>query len=142
MTSTRSKAEHKQAPITYDGEVIFSVDKKLQKLIQHFVDNSIETINSCEDDIVGTCWIEFELRDWIGITESAFREEPHHFYEFIVETCDVTLHSQDDGSLDEKENEWIEGENLMWSASVRFPKELLPTFEKFIRATLSDISPA
>ena len=37
--------KHKQAPITYEGEEVFSVDDKLQSLIQFFVDKGVETFN-------------------------------------------------------------------------------------------------
>ena len=138
MTTTRSELEHKQAPIKFEGEVIFSVDKKLQKLIQFFVDNGIETINSCEDNVEGTCWIQYELGAWIEISEIAFRSEPQDLYQFIEEECFVELLSRDDGGPDEND-EWVEGDSLMWTASVRFAKERLRTFEKLIRTTLADM---
>ena len=137
--ATDSELEHKQAPIMYEGEAIFSVDKKLQKLIQLFVDNGIVTFNSCEDNVGGACWIEFELGDWLDLTEFSFRSEKQGLYRFIQDECDLNLTSQDDGHPDEKDEYWIEGEELIWGASVRFAKELLPTFTKHIRATLADI---
>ena len=142
MKSTREKLKHKQAPIMYDGEVVFSVDKKLQKLIQFLVDKDIETLNSCEDNVKGTCWIQFELGDWLGLSESSFQSKRQGLYRFIEEECDLSLTMQDDGSPDEKDEYWIEGKHLIWGASVRFAKELLPTFTKHIRATLVDVSSA
>lgn len=68
---------HKQAPIMYEGEVIFTVDEKLQSLIQFQWDNGINTYNSCEDNVRGTTWIQYELEDWMVINEIAFRSEVH-----------------------------------------------------------------
>jgi hypothetical protein len=131
--------DHKQAPITYEDEVIFTVDEKLQSLIQFFVDKGIETFNSCEDNTNGNAWIQYELDDWMFINEIAFRSESRDFYEFIEEQCEVLLLSRDDGELDENDEYWIEGENLIWSASVRFPKEHLEDFEQLIRFTLEHV---
>ncbi len=142
MTTTRSELEHKQAPIKFEGEIIFSVDKKLQKLIQFFFDNGIVTFNSCEDNVEGTCWIEYDLDDWIAMSEISFRSESQDLYRFIEEECDVKLHSSDDGHPDESDEEWIEGDDLIWTASVRFPKERLRAFEKLIRATFAEIHSA
>ena len=50
--------EHKQAPILYEGEVIFKVDHRLQSLIQFYVDHGILTCNSCQDNVGETTWIE------------------------------------------------------------------------------------
>ena len=139
--ATRSKKEHKQAPIIYDGEVIFSVDEKLQSLIQFYYDNDIITFNSCEENVEGTCWIEYELGDWIEITEIAFRTESQDLYQFIEDECEVLLFSSDDGEPDENDDFWIEGENLIWSASVRFANKLIPTFEALVRCILGDSIP-
>src|SRR5665647_2754928 len=122
MKPTKSKKEHRQAPIIDNGEVVFSVDEKLQTLIQFLYDNDFVTFNSCEDNVEGTCWIEYLLEDWIAINEIAFRTESQDLYQFIEEECEVGLLSCDDGCPDENDEDWIDGENLIWSASVRFPK--------------------
>ena len=136
MKRTHEKERHKQAPIRVEGKVRFSVDKKLQALIQFLWDNDFGTFNSCEDNVEGTCWIEYMLSDWMKISEIAFRTKSQDLYRFIEAKCDVVLLSQDDGHPDENDEYWIQGDNLIWSASVRFPKKLLPAFEKLIRATL------
>lgn len=129
---------HKQAPIIVEGEVEFYVDERLQSLIQYLWDKNILTFNSCEDNVRGTTWIEYALVDWIEIEEIAFRSGTRELYEFIQEECEVKLLSCDDGHPDENDDYWIEGENLIWTASVRFPKEYLETFEQYVRATLND----
>ena len=46
--------QHEQAPITYEGEVIFTVDAKLRSLIQYFQPShadQIETIPGIKDMI-------------------------------------------------------------------------------------------
>lgn len=139
---TGMSLEHKQAPITYEGEIIFTVDEKLQSLIQFFVYKGIETFNSCEDNTNGNAWIAFELEDWMFINEIAFRSEPRDLYAFIEEQCEVELRSQDDGEPDENDEYWIEGEHLIWGASVRFPKELLDDFEQLIRFNLEHVDMA
>lgn len=141
--SRHSRQEHKQAPIMDDGEVIFSVDEKLQSLIQFYWDHGVETFNSCEDNGRDTCWIEYALEDWMAICETAFRSEQRELHEFIQDACLVELLFTDDGHPDDDDDEyWIEGENLIWSASVRFPKELLPDFESMIRDLFSNLTPA
>lgn len=134
-----SDAKHKQAPILDEGEVIFHVDKKLQSLIQFYWDHGIETFNSCEDNVKGTCWIEYALEDWMVIIESAFREGSRGLCEFIEEECEVLLLNNDDGHADENDEYWIEGENLVWSASVRFAKQLIPKFEALVRAHIQTL---
>ena len=131
--------DHKQAPISHGGETIFTVDEKLQSLIQFFVDKGIMTFNSCEDNTNGNAWIEFGLGDWLFINEVAFRSESRDLYEFIEEQSEVKLLSSDDGYPDEDDEYWIEGEDLIWSASVRFPKELLEVFEQLIRFNLEHV---
>lgn len=134
--ATNSKKEHKQVPIIVDGEVAFSVDEKIQSLIQLLSDNEILTFNSCEDNVRGTCWIEYDLGDWIEMSEISFRSESQSLHQFIEEKCEVLLLSCDDGCPDENDEDWIPGEHLIWSASVRFPKELIQVFEDLIRTTL------
>ncbi len=129
--------EHKQAPITYEGEVIFEVDEKLQSLIQFLFDNGYETFNSCEDNVEDTTWIQYGLDHWKLINEIAFRSRPHDLYDFIEEHCFVELRSRDDGHPDEDDEYWIEGNSIHWTASVRFPKEFLELFEQLIRAALA-----
>lgn len=136
---TRSKREHKQTPILEDGEVVFSVDEKLQSLIQFYWDNGIQTFNSCQDNVRGTCWIEYELSDWLEISEISFRSSTQELYRFIVEQCEVLLLSDDDGEPDGNDEYWLEGTDLIWSASVRFPKKLLPAFETLIRSTFAEL---
>jgi len=134
--------EHKQAPITYEGEIIFTVDEKLQSLVQFFVDKGIETFNSCEDNTNGNAWIQFELEDWMFVNEIAFRSESRDLNDFIEEQCEVLLLSGDDGEPDETGEYWMEGENLIWGASVRFPKDLLKEFEQLIRFNLEHVDMA
>jgi hypothetical protein len=129
---------HKQAPIFVDGEIEFYVDEKLQSLIQFLWDKNILTFNSCEDNVMDTAWIEYLLFDWMELVDIAFKSENRDLYEFIQEACDVVLLSCDDGHPDENDEYWIEGKEQIWSASVRFPKEHLETFELFMRETLGD----
>lgn len=131
--------QHEQAPITYEGEVIFTVDAKLRSLIQYLVDKSIETFNGCENTADGMVWIEFELEDWMFINESSFDSESRELHAFIKEHCGVELLSHDDGEPDEKDELWVEGSYLFWSASVTFPKELLNRFEQLVRFTIDHV---
>lgn len=130
--------EHKQTPILDNGEIVFTVDEKIQSLIQFLWDNDIETFNSCQDNVKGTVWIQYYLDDWMLISECAFRTERQELYWFIQEECNVELLFTDDGEPDENDEDWIEGENLLWSASVRFDKAYLPKFEQLIRAALQN----
>ena len=132
--------KHIQAPIYEDGEVVFQVDKKLQSLIQHYWDHGIETFNSCENNVRDTCWIQYLLEDWMFINETAFQLKSRGLSDFIVEKCEVLLLNADDGHPDENDDYWIEGENLIWTASVRFPRKLLPEFETLIRAHFAILS--
>jgi hypothetical protein len=134
---TMAPHEHKQAPIIEDGEVAFSVDEQLQPLVQFLVDKGVMTFNSCQDNVGGTCWVEFALWDWMTITEVAFGEA-RDLYQFIEEQREVKLHAFDDGHPDDNDEEWIDGDTLIWSASVRFQKYLLPAFEELMRQALAD----
>jgi hypothetical protein len=135
-----SDCEHKQTPIIVDGVVVFSVDKKLQSLIQFLTDNEINTFNSCQNDELGTCWIEYDLSDWLKVSEISFRSESQSLYNFIQDECEVLLISCDDGYYEDYDEIRHLGDNLIWSASVRFNKKFIPDFEKVVRATLEESS--
>jgi len=130
--------EHKQVPIMENGEEIFKVDEKLQSLIQMLNNHEIYTYNSCQDNIEDTVWIEYDLGSWVYITTLAYDNKSHDLYNFMEEVCHVLLLSSDDGQPDENDEYWIPGENLIWSASVRFHKELLPDFELLIGKLLGE----
>ena len=119
-----------------DGEVVYTVDEKLQGLVQYLLDNGFETYHSCEDDIDGMTFIEYAIDDWIAITEIAFRNSNRELFEFMLEQCDVLMQPFDDGSPDDRNEHWVEGENLVWIASVTFPSEQLPRFEGLVRSVL------
>ena len=132
--------EHKQVPIMYEGEELFQVDEKLQSLIQFLSDRDIETFNSCQDNTGDTVWIEYDLESWMYITTLAHKNNADELMEFIIEICEILLLSFDDGYVDEND-EYIHGEGLIWSASVRFSKELLPEFEQLIRGLFNEVTP-
>jgi len=138
MDEPDPETRHKQVPILVDGEVEFYVDEKLQSLIQFLWDKNIFTFNSCEDNVMDTTWIQYSLFDWMELEEIAFKSETRELYDFIQEECEVLLLSRDDGHPDDDDEYWIEGEDLIWTASVRFPKEYLNTFEQYLREALGD----
>jgi len=135
-----SEKVHQQAPIYVDDELVFTVDEKLQSLIQFLVDNFFITFNSCQDNIQDKCWIEFNLSDWLELSEISFQSDAKSLVQFIEDECEVLLLSCDDGCPSKNNEYWITGEKLIWSASVRFHKKLIPEFEKIIRATIEDSS--
>jgi len=129
--------KHPQTPIYFEGDVIFTVDEQLQGLMQYLFDNRVTTFNSCQNNIEDKVWIELSLFDWLIITENAYKQRrTNNFYYFSEDECEVKLLSGDDGQLDEANNEWIEGDNVIWSASVRFPRTLLSEFEALIRTVI------
>lgn len=130
--------EHPQMPICAGDEVIFTVDEELQTLIQYLFDRGVVTFNSCQDNVNNTCWIQYDLFDWMTLSDLAFNSSCRDLYEFIETACDVRLLSFDDGDLDEDNDEWIEGENLIWSASVRFDRDSFPDFERMIVSTCEE----
>lgn len=134
-----SDRKHEQVPILDDGEVVFHVDVKLQSLMQFFWDAGIQTFNSCQDNVRGMCWIQFDLTDWMMLSDISFKAAEQAFYRFIEEHCEVLLLSRDDGQPDENDEYWIEGEELIWSASVRFPKKLILQFEAIVVSTLASM---
>jgi hypothetical protein len=95
------ESKHKQKPIIVDGVVVFSVDEKLQGLIQFLTENKINTFNSCQEDNKEFCWIEYDLEDWLKISEISFRSESQRLYQFIDENCEVILLMCNDGCHDE-----------------------------------------
>ena len=50
-----------------DGEIVFTVDEKLQSLVQYLLDNGFETYHSCEDDIDGMTTFTLDTSDDIEI---------------------------------------------------------------------------
>ena len=140
MDEADPEENHKQVPIKHEGEVVFSVDEKLQCLMQFLWDIGIETFNSCEDNVRGTTWIQYALDDWMVINEIAFRSEARELREFIEEECEVLLLSREDGYLDENDEYYIESDALIWTASVRFPKEYLLEFEQYMRAAVEALN--
>lgn len=132
-----SEYHHKQVPIVKDGERIFEVDEKLQSTIQLLIDNWIATFNSCQDNVRGTCWIEFELDGWKYLVNTFFKSPEQLLYRYVEDHCEVKLNFYDNGHYDsEDEDLWIEGEELNWSASVRFSKEDIPLFESLLKTTI------
>jgi len=134
-----SNTEHKQVKTYYKDDQIF-VDEMLQGLIQFFFDNDIYTVNSCQNINGGKVWIEFFYYDWFKIIQVAYKlnlSHEHELYYFAQENCNVNLHANDDGYLDEANDEWVEGNEIMWTASIRFPAPLLSKFEELIRNVVS-----
>jgi len=85
-------------------------------------------------------WIEFFYYDWFKIIQVAYKlnlSHEHELYYFAQENCNVNLHANDDGYLDEANDEWVEGNEIMWTASIRFPAPLLSKFEEVIRNVVS-----
>lgn len=82
-----SDLKHKQAPIFEEGEVIFHVDEKLQSLMQFFWDTGIQTLNSCQDNVRGTCWIEFEMTDWMMLSDISFKSAEQTFTDLSKSTA-------------------------------------------------------
>jgi hypothetical protein len=74
----------------------------------------------------------------MGISSMAFHSKSYDLREFIEEGCHAELLFHDDGYPDENDEYWIRGDNILWNASVRFPKEYLPEFEGLLRKTLGD----
>jgi hypothetical protein len=118
--------EHRQVAILDAAQEVFTVDENIQPLIQLLYDNEICTFNSCEDNQGGRIWIEFGLFDWLAIVKEAYklyRHSVHAFYDFVLVDCEVKLQPEDDGRLSESNPDiWIEGDEVVWSASVRFPR--------------------
>lgn len=131
---------HKQVPIIENGEEIFKVDEHLQSLMQFFCDKNIITYNSCQDNSGKRIWVEYDLESWIYIKTIAYKSESYELTQFIDEICQTDLLSCDDGHPDDNDEYWIPGKNLIWSASVRFPREFLPEFEALVRDLFDSIT--
>ena len=134
-----SSLVHRQMPIIENGEEIFKVDEDLQSLMQFFCDQNIITYNSCQDNSGKRIWVEYDLESWIYIKTLAYKSESYELVQFIDEICQIELLSCDDGHPDENDEHWIPGENLIWSASVRFPRNFLPEFEALIRELIDSV---
>ena len=74
----------------------------------------------------------------MGLISRVFHGRSYELREFIEGACEVKLHFQDDGFPDENDEFWIEGGSLIWTASVRFPKECLKDFEQMLQGILGD----
>jgi hypothetical protein len=134
MNQTTNDDGHKQVPILRDGETIFTVDEGIHSLLQYLFDKGIQTFNSCEANFDDYIWVEYKLEDWMGITSRAFQGNTYELMEFIEMKCALDL-GYDTGCIDEDDN-WIEYDDLIWTAGIRFPKEELEIFEQLLRETL------
>ena len=141
MPTESNEKKHKQVPITdRDGDTVFEVDEGIHALIQYLYDKGVKTFNSCEDnfdgeDSVQIAWIQFSLDAWMGITSMAFNGNSRELFEFINFACNVDLRPFDDAYIDEDDEIWG-GDNLLWTASVRFNREYLAEFEQLLQETL------
>ena len=70
------------------------------------------------------------------VTTAAFHSKARDLYNFIEDECQIFLLVTDDGQPDENEEDLLEGDELIWAASVTFPKERLVEFEGLLRETL------
>lgn len=143
MTNKKQrKKKHKQVPIVdRDGKAVFKVDEGLQSLIQFLFNKGIRTRNSCEDNFDGEggfriAWIEFALDAWMGLTSMAFHGNSPELFAFMM-NCQVDLLPDDTGFIDQDDNFW-EGTDLIWSASVRFSADDIAEFEQLLRRTFGD----
>ena len=106
------------------------IDKGLEDLMATLWCQGITTYNSCIENTLNengevTTWLEVELNDWQKLVSRAFHTDKDLYY-WIEEFCKVELLCTDDGMPDpEDDDQWIEGDYLVWSASVRFPRKLL-----------------
>ena len=113
--------------VTLNG---IKIDKGLEDLMATLWSQGITTYNSCIENTLDengevTTWLEVDLADWQKLVSRAFHIDKE-LYHWVEENCKVNLLSDDDGMLDpEDEDQWIEGDYLIWSASVRFPRKLL-----------------
>ena len=80
-----------------------------------------------------------DLDDWMMLSNISFKSAEQSLYRFIEKDCQVLLLSHDDGNLDASEDCWIQGKELIWSASVRFPKKLITEFEAFMVQTIAEM---
>lgn len=130
------QCKHKQSPILEEGDVIFTVDKKLQRLMQLLWDHGILTFNSCQLNVRNSVWIQFELGSWIELVRQAYAWSSD-LEQFIDEECELNLLSCDDGYPDENGEYWIQGDQLIWSASVRFDRKQLKCFQRIVQDVLT-----
>lgn len=106
------------------------IDKGLEDLMATLWCQGIKTYNSCVENVLNadgevTTWVEIDLADWQRLVNRAYLVD-RELYHWIEEHCDVKLLCTDNGFPDpEDDDQWIEGEYLIWTASVRFPRRLL-----------------
>ena len=111
-----------------DKETI-EIDEEIVDLVQLFWDEEFFTWNSCQDNF-GDIWIEIDIVDFTHIVEMSYdHDDESELYDYL-QTCDTKFQFSDDGYCDEKTNEWISGENQIYTVSLRFPKE---DKDKFIK---------
>jgi hypothetical protein len=142
------KQKHKQVEADYMGYSIL-VDDKVLPLLRILWDNDIKTYNSCQDNN-GTIWIEFKhISDLQSIIRKAFLKnhiinlgsdkiDEWRLYEFFIEMCDIRMNVDDNGFLDRDNNEWIEGDDINFSTSLRFNKEYLTAFIKSLKKVFKE----
>ena len=132
----------KRVPFVDHGKDISSVEEEFQSIIQFLWDREIDAFDWCMDNEWGIASIHFELFCWMRVTTAAFHSKARDLYNFIEDECQIFLLVTDDGQPDENEEDLLEGDELIWGASVTFPKERLVEFERLLRETLRYSWPA
>ena len=127
---------HEQVIVDYFGRDI-EVDKGIEDLLKMIWDNGYRTYNSCKDNN-GDIWIEFanseQFQQMIqlshtfdnnvngnGFTKDTLRQ----FFE--REYIKITIYVNDDGYVNGND-EYVSGQNINLSISLRFPKEFKKEF--------------
>jgi hypothetical protein len=115
------------------------VDEGLATLLSVLWDRGCRTYNSCQHNVpdpngVVQAWIELDASDWQRIVTRSFYVD-RELYEFIEEFVTVQLLHTDTGYPDPESDDWIEGDDLFWTASIRFPSRLIGTAERLFVPT-------
>lgn len=117
----------KHEQIEFNG---IEIDRGLEDLMATLWVQGIKTYNSCIENTLDangevTTWVEIDLSDWQKLVSRAFHTDKDLYY-WIEEFCRVELLCTDDGMPDpEDDDQWLEGDYLIWTASVRFPRKML-----------------
>lgn len=132
---------HRQVPAVYNDDELIMVDERLATILELLWDHGYETITSCQNQN-GYTVIEFEIDSFQSLARLAYsevvrdgnvaRNEQTSLYKFMSCVCDRTNEVYDNGYVDRITHDWVNGNKLIFSVSVRFKCDRLDEFETLI----------
>ena len=133
--------DHKQVEITTQFAKL-EVDEGIAPLIEALHAAGAWTWNSCEHQAHrgDFAWVELDLWGFMDLNQRAWTRVKEHYetrdsydpefanlHGWMEEECEQTFGYEDNGTIDENDT-WVDGDELGYSVSLRFPREEIALF--------------